>query len=124
MVTTWSTPGVSLAMLATCCSVALRAAERGAVGQLHGGEQIALVLDRQEAGGHARHAVAGGPMIASAMTPITTLWRTIDADQPRIAVLHALVDIVEAAIEGVALVGRHRAPQPQSRIASASASRR
>ena len=50
MVTTWSTPGVWLGDPVDLLQRRLGAAERGAVGQLHGGEQIALVLDRQEAG--------------------------------------------------------------------------
>ena len=57
MVMTWSTPGVLLRDLGDLVERLLGALERGAVGQLHGGDQIALVLDRQEAGRHAREAV-------------------------------------------------------------------
>ena len=58
MVMTWSTPGCLLDDLLHLIHHLLRPLERCAVGQLHGGQQIALVLDRDEAGRHARQAVA------------------------------------------------------------------
>ena len=61
MVMTRSTPGTVLAMLLDLLQRLLRAAERGAVGKLHGCEKISLILDRQKAGRDARHSVDGGP---------------------------------------------------------------
>ena len=75
---TCSTPGVSSAILVDLSSAAVRAAERGAVGQLHGDHQIALVLVRDERGrqpGDAPDADAADQ--ASAISTISPLRRTI-----------------------------------------------
>ena len=102
----------------------LGAVERRAIGQLRGDQQIALVLDRNEAGRHPRQAVAGDADQRSARISPRNCCARQAADQPCIAPLDAVIDRVEAAIEEVALFRRHRPAQPQARTASASASRR
>ena len=49
MATTLSTPGCALHALGDVVERARRALERGAFGELHAIEEVALVLDRQEA---------------------------------------------------------------------------
>ena len=87
--------------------------ERGAVGQLHGGDQIALVLDRQEAGRHPRQAVAADPDQHQCERDRHGGVPAQEGDQPRVAALDAVIDSVEAAVEEIALLRRHRRPQPE-----------
>jgi hypothetical protein len=112
MVITCSTPGVLAAISLTWSSTLLGPLERRAVGQLHGGQQIALVLDRHEAGRHPRQAVAATPIRISATMTEIVLCATSrrSAAHSRARAGHRRV---EAAIEEVALLRRHRRPQPQ-----------
>ena len=59
MLITCSTPGRLAGEFADLVEHALGAVERRAIGQLHGHQQVALILDRNEAGRHPRQAVAG-----------------------------------------------------------------
>ena len=62
-------------------------------GKLHADEQVALVLDRQEAGRHPREAAdRDADDDASAISTIRPLRADHAADQPRIAALDAVVD--------------------------------
>ncbi len=87
--------------------------QRGAVRQLHRRQQIALVLDRDEAGRHARQAIAADADQDQRDQNGDVAVRDQLADQPGIAALHAVVDRVEAAVEPVALLRRHRPAQPE-----------
>ena len=89
------------------------ALQRGALGKLHDDEEVALVLDGQEAGRHAAQAVhgetdeAGDDQRHDATVPDHAL------DQPSVGVLERVIDAVEAAIEEVALLGRRDRAQPK-----------
>ena len=87
--------------------------QRGAIRQLNGGDQIALVLDRQEAGRHPRQAVAADPDQDQREGDRHRGVPAQEGNQPRVAALDAVIDVVETAIEEVALFRRHRRPQPQ-----------
>ena len=91
----------------------LGAVERGTVGQLHRRDQIALVFDRQETGGHARQAVTADRDQDQGDDDRDIAVRGHAADQPGIAALEPIIDIVEAPIKKIALLWRHRAAQPQ-----------
>ena len=59
IVTTWSTPGVLRAISPTWSIAFCVRSSDAPSGKLHGDQQVALVLDRNEAGGHARQPPAG-----------------------------------------------------------------
>ena len=87
--------------------------ERRAVRQLHGREQIALVLDRQEPGRDSRQPVAGGPDHEQRDDGGDAGVTHHGADQPHIAALAGAVDAIEGAERDIALFRRHRRPQPE-----------
>ncbi|MGY3407490.1 hypothetical protein ACVWZV_003603 [Bradyrhizobium sp. GM5.1] len=90
--------------------------QRGTVRQLHGGDQVALVLDRQEAGRYPGQPVAADPDQHQRDRDRDRAVPAQHADQSDVAALDAVVDRVEAAIEEVALLRRHRRPQPESAL--------
>ena len=87
--------------------------KRRTIRQLHGDQEIALILDRNEAGRHPRQAVAGDGDQDQRADDGNIAVRDQAADQPAIGSLDAVIDRVEAAIEEVALLRRHRPAQPQ-----------
>src|SRR5262249_34853319 len=91
----------------------LRPLERRAIRQLHRRQQITLILDRDEAGRHARQPVTADAYQDQRDDDGDIAVRDQAADQPRIAALQAVIDGIEAAIEPVALLRRYRPTQPQ-----------
>src|SRR6202011_3554204 len=87
---------------------ALGAVERGAVGQLHGREQIALVLDRDKTRRHARQTVAADADQDERDDDREIAVPDHAADQPGIAAFKTVIYRVEAAIEPIALARRYR----------------
>ena len=90
----------------------LGALERGAVGQLHQRDHVALVFDRQEAGGNAREPETGDTDEDERQEHHRHAVVDHARDQPRVAMLGRAVSPVEPAIEDVAPLRRHRGPQP------------
>ena len=91
---------------------ALGTVERRAIRQLHGDQQIALVLDRNEAGRHPRQAVASDADQDQRADHGNIAVRDQTGDQPTVPGLDAVIDRIEPAIKKVALLRRHRASQP------------
>ena len=91
----------------------VRALLRGAIGQLRGDDQVALVLGRQKGGGHARQPVDGDSDERKREDDHGAGAAGHCADEPCVSALGGAVDDVEAAREKVALLGRLRRPEPQ-----------
>ena len=94
----------------------LRALQRGAVGQLHGGDQVALILDRQEGGRNAGEQIPDDTDEDEHRHHPGTAARDDTLDQRDVAALGPLVDTVEGAIDDVALFDRHCWTQPQGTL--------
>ena len=105
--------GILAGDLADLIEHALGAHERGAVRQLHRHQDIALVLDREEAGRHASKAIAGGADHDQRDDAHQSAAPDHAADQPRIGALEGIIDRVERAEEKIALARRDGRPQPQ-----------
>jgi hypothetical protein len=94
----------------------LRAFERGAVGQLYAGDEITLVLDRKETGGHAGESIPGNANDNEGNRHHDRTARRHISDQRRISALHAIIGGIECAIDRIALLRRDRAAQPQGAL--------
>ena len=113
MATTFSTPGCALHARGDVVERARGALQRGALGKLHDDEEVALVLDRQEAGRHAAQAVHGEADEAGDDQRHQPAAPDHAPDEAGVGVLQRVIDAVEAAIEEVALLGRRHGAQPQ-----------
>ena len=92
------------------------ALQRGAVGQLQADQHVALVLVGDERRRQARHAPAAEAGDDEGDEHHDDAATGHLADQPGVAVLELAVDLVEAAEEDVALLRRHRGPEPQGAL--------
>ncbi len=102
---------------------ALGTVQRRAVGQLHGDQQIALVLDRNKTGRHPRQAITGNPDQDQRRDDGSIAVRDHAGDQAGISPLDPVIDGVKTAVEKIALLRRRPAGAATARTASASASR-
>ena len=115
-VTTRSTPGTPPAIFGDLLHHRVGALFRRPVGQLHGNDQVALVLDRQERGRDARQPVDGDADEREGEDDHERGAPRHRGDEPRVPVLDPPVDRVEAAREEVAPAVPPRRPQPQRRL--------
>ena len=90
----------------------LRALERGAVGQLHERDHVALILDRQKAGRHPREPVAGDGDERERHRRHQEAAGDHGSDQARIPALDLVIDAIEGAVENIATLRWHRRAQP------------
>ena len=88
------------------------AAERGTVRHLHGDHQVALVLVGNEGAGQPGDAPAADPRQHQREQDHQAGVLDHAADQARVAVLDLVVAGIEGAEEDVALLRRHRRPEP------------
>jgi hypothetical protein len=91
----------------------LRALQRCAVGQLHIGDQVTLVFDRQKAGRNARERKADDRDENQRRDHPHAAARDDASDQPRIGALQRPVQAIEEAEHDVAFFNRQRLTQPQ-----------
>jgi hypothetical protein len=109
-------PGGLARNLADLVEHLLRSFERSAVGLLHARQQVALVLDRQEAGGDAGEAEERCADDRERDDDHQPAAARHAPDQAGVAAFEAAIDRVEAAIECVAPLRRHWAAQPHGAI--------
>ena len=111
--TTCSTPGILPGDSLDLLHDRVRALFRGAIGQLRGDDQVALVLGRQKGGGHPRQPIDGDSDEREREDDHGAGAAGHQADEPCVSALGGAVDGVEAAREKVALLRGLRRPEPQ-----------
>ena len=90
----------------------LCAFERRAFGQLHERDHVALILDRQEPGRHAREAVAGDGDHHERRDRHQGAALDHARDHGRVPAFGRVITAIECAVENVALLRRDRRSQP------------